>query len=89
MKKKFGSYVVNFKKVGKPVKRIDGLYQTEAVITGDVEIGIEMETMSWREDWLKEATFGKEDAKNWRLVNVLNDMDSYDYNKITAAWRKL
>lgn len=90
MRKKMGRYMVDFTKVTrKPYLRKDGLYQTEAVIAGDIEIGIEIDPYTWTGDWLGEATFGKSDCKNYRLINVENNLTDYgDRNEVVAVWEK-
>ena len=90
MKRKMGNYRVDFTKVtNKAYKRIDGLYQTEAVIRGDIEIGIEINPMCWTGDWLCEATFGKK-AKQYRLLNVENHFSEDETcNRVMAVWEKI
>ena len=92
MKKKFGTYRVDFKKIGKPVVREGGLVETKALITGDIEIGIDIDLYSWTGDWLREATFGDE-ASEYRLVTIVNSYQEdnekgEEVNKVTACWRK-
>lgn len=95
MKKRMGNYKVDFKKVGKPVElasRGTGiLYETKAIITGDIEIGVDIDMYTWKADWLKDVTFG-DDAGKYRLVDIVNnlaDTDAGEVNKVTATWRKI
>lgn len=85
-KRKFGNYTVNIKK-GAIGTRSDGLIQAECTLTGDIEIGIKMETMTWREDWLAKQLFG-DDASRYRLINVENRFSGYCVNRVISVWQK-
>lgn len=90
VKRKFGRYTVSVGKTSK-TKRSDGLIETRTEIEGDVEIGIQIETMTWREDWLAQQVFGKNESDNYRLINVQNCWlnNTCEKNLVTAVWKKL
>lgn len=91
MNKKMGRYKVDFTKITrKPYRRTDGLYQTEAEIRGDIEIGLEIDPMCWTGDWLRDATFGAGSDKKYRLLNVENHIsDDETCNRVMAVWEKI
>ncbi|MBO7734724.1 MAG: hypothetical protein J6S67_19345, partial [Methanobrevibacter sp.] len=70
MHKKFGRYTVNATK-GIKRERSDGLIETQTTIMGNIEIGLQIDPMTWRGDWLRDFMFGK-DAAKYRLLNVEN-----------------
>ena len=86
-KRKFGTYTVDVTKISSKT-RSDGLIETRAKIVGDIEIGISIDIMTWREDWLAAQMFGKEKAGDYKLVNVGNNLQSSTENLVIAVWRK-
>jgi len=88
MKKKFGRYCVNAVKNNKLSQRSDGLWEATITITGDIEIGIEIDPYTWRGDWLSDFVLGKEDTGNYRLINVENKFKGCSQNTITGVWYK-
>lgn len=94
MKKKFGRYTVDFTKLNQII-RSDGLVETQCAIMGNIEIGIEMDILSYRGDWLREAIF-KNKADKYRLINIENHIFDVtingvptERNLVTAVWKKL
>lgn len=96
MKNKFDGYTIRARKI-MTTKRPDGLIETRALLQGNIEIGIEITPMTWREDWLAKFEFGAAEAGNYRLVNVQNNMGTVevdsqgteeDENMVIAVWQK-
>lgn len=88
MRKKFGGYTVDYKKVfcgvNTDAKTVDAIIQ----ITGDIEIGIKIERMTWREDWLKEVLF-RNNASKYRIVHLENNFIQYspvEVNEVTVRF---
>jgi hypothetical protein len=86
---KFGGYKVKVKK--SPLTKIEeGEYKSVIEIIGDIEIGIEIDNMSWREDWLREIVFGKNtSAKSHRISSIdnhLNNNGDVPSNVVTSFW---
>lgn len=96
MRKKFGGYSINAKKMGTS-RRQDGLLQTQTLLEGDIEIGIHIDPNTWRGDWLRDFTFGKDSWQSYRLMNVMNSYLPVDPNSgiapeknlVTAVWLEL
>lgn len=95
MKRKFGGYTINAKKIS-GAQKADGTIVTETLLEGDIEIGIDIDPHTWRGDWLRDFIFGKDSWESYRLLTVAN---SYlpvsqkggiapEKNLVTATWRK-
>lgn len=85
-RRKFSSYrvdVTNIKK-GKPNKET-GEFNVSMVITGNIEIGIEIDEWTWREDWFREILF-KDKASDYEIVKgSLKNTISWDQEKYTET----
>ena len=79
MRKKFGRYTINvFDK--KKKKQEDGSIAIEATLTGCIEIGLEIDRYTWREDWFLKLFFGDE-AHEYELLSLENN-DSWSKKTI-------
>lgn len=94
MKKKFDGYTVDFTKINQTT-RSDGLIETQCAIMGNIEIGIEIDPLTFRGDWLCKAIF-KDESHKYRLLNVENHIFDVtingvptERNLVTAVWRKI
>jgi len=89
--RKFDGYTVDFTKLNKKI-RSDRLIETQSALMGNIEIGIQIDPMTWRGDWLRKMVFGKE-ADNYQLINVENHIFDItingvptERNLVTAVW---
>lgn len=73
--RKFGSYRINVENIKKS-KRKDGTIKVSLDLSGNIEIGIEIDRMTWREDWVMEQVF-KKDASNYRMTQFYQN-DTYN-----------
>ena len=80
MKKKFGSYTINICDK-KSHKNPDGTITLEVILSGCIEIGLEIEEYTWRKDWLLQLFF-KDKYMNYRVVSIEND-DKWTNNPLT------
>lgn len=90
MRKKFGSYTINVVKKEKKINP-DGLVVLTATLQGMIEIGIEIDRYTWREDWFLRLFFGDNYSK-YRIITLENNchcsncMDT-NYVVVTARER--
>ena len=71
MKKKFGSYTININRK-KITKNADGTLTLEVILSGCIEIGLEIDQYSWREDWLLRLFF-KDEYSKYRIISLENN----------------
>lgn len=71
MKKKFGRYTINVADK-KCKKRTDGNFDLEVTLSGCIEIGLEIESHTWRADWLLKLFFG-DNYSDYELVSLENN----------------
>ena len=92
MKRKFGSYTINVENK-KITRNNDGTLTLEATLSGCIEIGLEIDRMTWREDWFLQLFF-KEEYNNYRLIDLENNdqwtqnPDFCEINKVRAIVQK-
>ena len=56
MRKKFGGYTINVVKKTKE-KHPGGLIVLTATLSGNIEIGLDIDRHTWREDWFTQLFF--------------------------------
>lgn len=89
MRKKFGGYTINIIKKTKEVHE-DGLIVLTATISGNIEIGLDIDRYTWREDWFLQLFFKGEYSK-YRAITLENHTKYENYNEvnyITATVRR-
>lgn len=86
----FGGYKVKVKR-GDLTKIGEGEYMSVIEIIGDIEIGIEIDNMTWREDWLRNILFGEgASIRDYRIVSINNQISSREdgeHNVVTSVWK--
>ena len=92
MRRKFGSYSIDVENK-KTIRNNDGTLTLQATLSGCIEIGLEIERMTWREDWFLQLFF-KDEYNNYRLIDLQND-DQWtnspsfrEINKVVAIVQK-
>lgn len=91
-KRKFGRYAVDIsdKQVyGFEPNRYSQTVTTVCTISGDIEIGIHIEIMTWREDWLFRQMFSPQrraQIRHYRITNISECYIDKHTNKVTAEW---
>lgn len=89
MRKKFGGYTINVVKKTKE-KHSDGLIVLTATLSGNIEIGLDIDRHTWREDWFMQLFFGDNYSK-YRIITLENHINYESYNEtnyITATVRE-
>lgn len=88
--RKFGIYKVKVKK-RELVEIREGEYKSLIEIIGDIEIGIHIDNMTWREDWLRDLLFGEgASVRDYRVVSIDNQISSKEdgeHNIVTSIWK--
>lgn len=90
MRKKFGGYTINCSKarLTKTDKNWRGTqnYEVKVELWGTIEIGIDIDPGTWREDWLLKHAF-KDAYTNYHITKLDQNkfFDDYvEHNQITA-----
>lgn len=77
--RKFGGYRINVENIKKS-KRKDGSVKVSLDLSGNIEIGIEIDKMTWREDWVMNQVF-KDNANQYRMTNLVQHDTYENYNE--------
>lgn len=88
MRKKFGGYTIN---CTKPQSRHIDSDTIESVVelSGNIEIGLEIDRMTWREDWLLKLIYG-DNSSNYDIITLEQKpsfVDHVDHNLIRVVCR--
>lgn len=87
---KFGGYKIYFKKISVREKSDTQQIVVKAQLSGNIEIGIDIDMFSWRQDEFTRAVF-KKDAQQYELIHVYNCYTQYspvEVNVVTAIYRR-
>lgn len=69
MRKKFGGYTINCSKLEIRETMDPNIYEVKISLWGNIEIGIEINRMTWREDWILQAAF-KDNYTKYSIIKL-------------------
>lgn len=91
MKKKFDYCTINVHK-NKTIPIDSEHCECSLTLSGNTELGLEINQWTWRADWLAEVTFkDPEERAKWDLKAVYNNIyyqNGIEYNDVKGVWRK-
>lgn len=92
MKKKFDNYFINVTKPIK-IKQDENTLITRVFLSGNIEIGIEIDQYTWRIDWIQDLIWKNNPEKNlWAIQHIDNkiyNVEGVEHNRFTIVYRKL
>lgn len=91
MKKKFDGYTIDVKKI-KTTKIDNNTIEVVFDLSGNIEIGLEIDRLSWRSDFLYNLVWGNNpERQSWRTANIQNNfymVDHIEHNKVVVRYCK-
>lgn len=87
-RRKFGGYTIDYKKLNVKKQPTEGTITCKVQLSGNIEIGIDIDDWTWRGDWLTKMLF-KDNPNNYRLKSVQNNYTAYspdEVNVVTAVY---
>lgn len=91
MKKKFDGYTIDVKKV-KTTKIDNNTIEVIFDLSGNIEIGLEIDRLTWRSDFLYNLVWGNNpERQSWRTASIQNNfymVDHIEHNKVVVRYCK-
>lgn len=91
MKRKFDGYTIDVKKV-KTTKIDNNTIEVVFDLSGNIEIGLEIDDFTWRSFFLYNLVWGnKPERQKWRTANIQNNLyivDHIEHNKVVVRYCK-
>lgn len=92
MRKNFDGYTINVTKPIK-IKQDENTLIVRVFLSGNIEIGIEIDNWTWRIDWIQNLIWENSPEKNlWaiqKIDNQIYDVEGIEHNCFTIVYTKL